>query len=153
ETFFYEPSIGPRKDGLIMAVRKCVEGGQRWVQTTGRPSKRCRDCRAEQVERYGTEHKRLRKETLSQAYGQPCARCGEPMQPGQELHLDHADEGSGYIGFSHKRCNLAAGASKINKERAAAWRLYRATSGDVPAEPAKPPAGTAHYWPSDGSIN
>lgn len=48
-----------------------------------------------------------------------CYRCDHPLQPGDEVHLDHADDGS-YGGFSHcspcqvceQRCNLSAGGTK-----------------------------------------
>jgi hypothetical protein len=61
---------------------------------------------------WGNQHQKLRKQLLAQAYGQPCARCGQPMQPWQELHLDHNDDRTGWIGFSHARCNLRAAAKK-----------------------------------------
>jgi hypothetical protein len=34
------------------------------------------------------------------------------MLPGQALHLDHNDARTGYLGFSHKSCNLKAAARK-----------------------------------------
>jgi hypothetical protein len=30
------------------------------------------------------------------------------------LHYDHRDTGTGYLGFSHARCNTAASADKTN---------------------------------------
>jgi hypothetical protein len=51
----------------------------------------------------------------------PCARCGHELGPmGKHLHYDHADDGIGYLGFSHgtpcpvcgEKCNLQAGAVK-----------------------------------------
>jgi len=69
--------------------------------------------------RYGTEHRRIRAVLYRQLpWGAPCQRCGHPMYPGYErLALDHADDGTGYLGFSHdspcsicgERCNSAAG--------------------------------------------
>jgi hypothetical protein len=69
---------------------------------------------------WGNQHQKLRKALLPQAYGTPCVRCGHVMLPGQELHLDHNDTRTGYLGFSHggrchicgKRCNLSAAAKK-----------------------------------------
>ena len=61
---------------------------------------------------YGQAHKKLRAALLPTAYGQPCARCGEPMYPNQVLHLDHNDTRTGYLGLSHKDCNLKAAAKK-----------------------------------------
>lgn len=66
---------------------------------------------------YGTEHQRLRSATLASAYGTACARCGQIMIEGQALDLDHTDTRDGYRGFSHRRCNRAAGARKGNANR------------------------------------
>jgi hypothetical protein len=62
---------------------------------------------------WGSKHQKLRKQLLPQAYGKPCVRCGQPMQPWQELHLDHNDDRTGWLGFSHKSCNLRAAARKV----------------------------------------
>jgi hypothetical protein len=51
----------------------------------------------------------LRRAALRHAYGQPCSRCGLLMRPGQALDLDHRDDGAGWLGFSHAKCNRAAG--------------------------------------------
>jgi hypothetical protein len=72
---------------------------------------------------WGSKHQKLRAALLPQAYGQPCARCGHPMLPGQILHLDHTDDRTGWLGFSHgsrchicgKRCNLTAAAKKARR--------------------------------------
>jgi hypothetical protein len=61
---------------------------------------------------WGSKHQKLRAVLLPSAYGKPCARCGQPMLPGQELHLDHNDDRTGWIGFSHARCNVRAAARK-----------------------------------------
>jgi hypothetical protein len=58
--------------------------------------------------RYAGAHKALRKRLLAaleREPGQPCPRCGYPMWPGQVLHLDHTDDGAGWLGLSHGRCN------------------------------------------------
>lgn len=34
------------------------------------------------------------------------------MLEGQELHLDHTDDRTGYLGFSHAECNTRAGGFK-----------------------------------------
>ena len=54
---------------------------------------------------YGSRHQALRKVLLPHAYGMPCARCGNPMEQGQALDLDHTDDRRGYKGFSHAECN------------------------------------------------
>lgn len=42
--------------------------------------------------------------------GDLCARCHRPMfDPPADLQFDHTDDRSGYLGLSHKACNLSAG--------------------------------------------
>ena len=82
---------------------------------------------------WGNQHQKLRKRLLPSAYGTPCARCGLPMLPGQKLHLDHNDDRTGWIGFSHAACNVRAAAKK-----ARAIQLY----GKRP----RPTATDAHRW-------
>jgi hypothetical protein len=41
------------------------------------------------------------------------------MLPGQALDLDHTDDRAGYLGFSHRTCNRAAGARLGNQRRRA----------------------------------
>ena len=59
----------------------------------------------------GTNRSLVRTGTLN------CARCGQPIEPGQQWHLDHSDDRSRYIGASHKGCNLQAAANKTNGNR------------------------------------
>jgi hypothetical protein len=64
---------------------------------------------------YDYAHQLARKRLLPHAYGTPCVRCGHLMQRGQRLHLDHNDQRTGYLGFSHARCNLRAAAREGNR--------------------------------------
>ena len=64
---------------------------------------------------YGADHRKLRAKLLPQAYGTPCVRCGRPMLRGQELHFDHNDDRTGYLGFSHRACNIRAAARKAKR--------------------------------------
>ena len=64
---------------------------------------------------YNYRHRKLREQLLPSASGTACVRCGEPMLPGQALEFDHNDERTGYLGFSHKRCNQRAGARKARR--------------------------------------
>ena len=57
---------------------------------------------------YGVEHRRRVAAEREQQYGKPCVRCGYPMVRGQVIQLDHTDDRSGYLGWSHQRCNVAA---------------------------------------------
>ena len=63
---------------------------------------------------YGYKHRQLRAELLPFAIGRPYNRCGQPMNPGQPLDLDHNDNRDGYRGFAHAKCNRRAGANKVN---------------------------------------
>jgi hypothetical protein len=38
-----------------------------------------------------------------------CARCDELIAQGEAWQLDHRDDGRGWLGPSHKRCNLRSG--------------------------------------------
>jgi hypothetical protein len=38
-----------------------------------------------------------------------CARCGEMIEPGAKWELDHKDDGRGWLGPSHAKCNRRAG--------------------------------------------
>ena len=42
-----------------------------------------------------------------------CVRCNEFIQPGTEWHLDHRDDGRGWLGPSHATCNQRAGWEKM----------------------------------------
>jgi hypothetical protein len=73
---------------------------------------------------WGTAHQRLRAKwaPLVEAGLATCARCGGWIDPRPVLtgggnlvtswHLDHDDSRSGYLGPSHRRCNLLDGARK-----------------------------------------
>jgi hypothetical protein len=39
------------------------------------------------------------------------------MEKGQELHLDHTSDRTGYRGFAHAECNTRDGAYKVNNKR------------------------------------
>jgi hypothetical protein len=38
-----------------------------------------------------------------------CARCDELIEAGEDWQLDHRDDGRGWLGPSHQRCNARAG--------------------------------------------
>ena len=73
---------------------------------------------------WGHNHQRRRAAIapLVNAGKATCARCHEPIHPGEDWHLDHSDARDGYLGVSHAGCNLSAGAHKVNGQR-------RATTG------------------------
>jgi hypothetical protein len=59
---------------------------------------------------YGARHRQLRRALapLVAAGGVNCARCGEPIEPGTPWDLGHTDDGLGYSGPEHARCNRGA---------------------------------------------
>jgi hypothetical protein len=70
---------------------------------------------------YGYQYQKLRKALLPSAYGTPCVRCGQPMLPGQKLHLDHDDyDRTKLRGFAHAACNIRAAARKARAIQIAA---------------------------------
>ena len=58
-----------------------------------------------------------------------CCRCNEPIDPGDDWHLDHNDARDGYLGVSHATCNLRDGANKTNGKRRPAPTSSSPTSG------------------------
>ncbi|WP_202237016.1 endonuclease domain-containing protein [Actinacidiphila reveromycinica] len=66
---------------------------------------------------YGTDHQRIRRALLAEAYGRPCHHCGAPMLKGQALDLDHTADRSAYRGFAHASCNRSEGAKRGNANR------------------------------------
>ena len=68
---------------------------------------------------WGHSHQRRRAAIapIVRAGKATCARCGEPIHPEDEWHLDHNAERNGYLGPSHARCNLAAAAAVTNGSR------------------------------------
>ena len=49
-----------------------------------------------------------------------CARCGGLILPGEAWDLDHTDDGTGYLGPSHARCNRAT----AGKQKARLGRIW-----------------------------
>ena len=81
---------------------------------------------------YGAPHKRARDKAMRRY--RPgitrCSRCGLPIcDPPSEVHLDHTDDRSGYLGLSHGACNLRAGRGKQAK-----LALARRPPAELPPE-------------------
>lgn len=68
---------------------------------------------------YGWTHQRLRKqwEPRVMAGDCACAKCGQPIHPGQAWDLGHTADRQGYTGPEHQRCNRSEGASRGNRMR------------------------------------
>lgn len=73
--------------------------------------------------RYGRAHRAIRRRLAADTVGTPCVRCGVLIVPGDELDLDHTDDGRGYLGMAHAACNRAAGARKGNALRGQRKRI------------------------------
>jgi hypothetical protein len=71
--------------------------------------------------RYGGSHQAVRRALLPYAVGAECARCGRPILSGEPVDLDHADDGAGYRGFAHQKCNRQAG-GRLGRARQLAQR-------------------------------
>lgn len=77
---------------------------------------------------YGYEHQLLRARLLPLAYGTSCHFCDVVMREGDDLHLDHTEDRSGYRGIVHAACNVADGARRggeamRRKRLEAGWRV------------------------------
>src|SRR4029077_8070238 len=63
------------------------------------------------VARYGEGHRKVRRRWAPKvrAGKVDCARCYQPILPGEPWDLDHDDAGGDrdYLGPSHRRCNRA----------------------------------------------
>lgn len=102
---------------MVRARRACAGRGCPRIAPAGQT--RCAECAAALEARrgttsargYGSAHQRERSRWAPRvAAGEvSCARCGRLIAPGEPWHLDHADDRRGYLGPSHKRCNLEAG--------------------------------------------
>lgn len=75
---------------------------------------------------YGSEHMKARRAYLAQLERDGVGVCcigGEPIYPGQRLHLDHTPDRSGYRGLACARHNIID-AAKRGRARQNVSRLY-----------------------------
>ena len=68
---------------------------------------------------YGSNHDARRRQVkpLVDAGNAICSRCGNPISPREQWHLDHTDDRQGYLGVSHAYCNLRAAGIKTAQLR------------------------------------
>lgn len=88
---------------------------------------------------YGYEHQRMRRALLPSMPGSSCTRCGKTLREGDKVDLDHNDDRTGYLGFSHASCNRSAGGRK-------AHQMAQAGSG----APSLPVARWSRDWLGEG---
>jgi hypothetical protein len=86
--------------------------------------------------KYGRRHQQKRRLLAGKvaAGGAVCARCHKPIRPGEAWDLDHRDDGPGYLGPSHARCNRATVTHL--KERLGEAPRARTTGSVATPEPA-----------------
>jgi hypothetical protein len=70
---------------------------------------------------YDRTHEAVRRALLAASTtATPCWRCGFPLGPDPgRVDLGHRDDGPGWAGLEHRRCNRQAGARKGNQRRRA----------------------------------
>ena len=76
------------------------------MSTNGKPSRHLRG--------YGSTHATRRRQVkpLVDSGNAVCSRCGDPISPREQWHLDHTDDRTGYLGVAHAYCNLRAAGIK-----------------------------------------
>ncbi len=75
----------------------------------------------DKLARYGYGHQVARAE-WAKLLPRPCTVCGRIVASADRWDLDHNDDGTGYLGPAHYRCNRRKGARKGNRARAASIR-------------------------------
>lgn len=93
-----------------MPTRPCLDCGALTLRTRCaiHEAERQHVRNARRAERYGAEHKAMRRQWLPLvARGTvDCARCDLPIAPGDQWQLDHLDNGTSRP--SHRYCNESA---------------------------------------------
>ena len=100
-----------------MAKRPCpkdgcptlINTGERYCPTHQRETDRARGTTTERG--YGHTHQveRARWATILAQRAVPCARCGEPIRPGEPFDLGHTNDRKSWHGPEHPTCNRADG--------------------------------------------
>ncbi|MFI6428479.1 AAA family ATPase [Promicromonospora sp. NPDC050880] len=76
---------------------------------------------AEKRRRYGYAHQ-LARQAWKKLLPLPCTVCGKTVTAAMDWHLDHTDDGAGYLGPAHASCNTGKAAAKKNKLASEATR-------------------------------
>ncbi len=96
---------------------------------------------------YGSTHDARRRQVkpLVEAGNAVCSRCGNPISPREQWHLDHTDDRQGYLGVAHAYCNLRAAGIKTAK-------LHDETQPPAPHASGSKRLGQAGFSGSDRSV-
>lgn len=108
-----------------MAMRVCVEYECPTLVDRGVRDGRCDEHRrakdkargSRQERGYDRAHELTRAALLPKAYGTRCPHCDQYMYPHHDLHLDHTEDRTGYVGIVHAHCNTSDGARRGNAAR------------------------------------
>ena len=97
--------------------------------------------------RYDATHDAVRKALLAVASPtDPCVRCGRPLGPDpSQIDLGHRDDGAGWSGLEHARCNRQAGGRKGSRRRLKQrrWQMDQVGTGTLGVEVAEDRAHTS----------
>ena len=107
------------KTGGPLSKRVCTCPGCPVLVDAGARGGRCPDHQREarqalgpaRTQGYGWPHQQARAQwqaRMDSGERVRCARCDEPIAPGQPWHLDHTADRRGYLGPSHAHCNTSA---------------------------------------------
>ena len=116
------------RPGTSFGDRVCAWCGRRFVARTWNQRFCCaehtwRAHRPKRAARYANRSHGVLRRVLEPvvALGETrCARCGGLILPGEAWDLDHTDDGTGYLGPSHARCNRAT----AGKQKARLGRIW-----------------------------
>jgi hypothetical protein len=112
-----------------MTLRPCLGlHDQPCHELTARPDRRCKAHASEhnrrrdqargtrQARGYDTAHQLERDRWTPQVNTGTitCARCGQPIRPGQRWQLGHTDDRTAWTGPEHGACNEAAGGRRAH---------------------------------------
>lgn len=110
----------PKRFCICTGCPACGNGCRELYDRDTTSTQRCPACQAHATARrnarpnttsrgYGAQHQALRAQLLDAFQpGQPCARCGQPIQSKADAQLGHLDDDrTQYRGLEHVRCNEA----------------------------------------------
>lgn len=97
--------------GFASELAAGIDRGREQVfdEADARQQDQARDTKAERGYGRDFQQERRRWRRILAVRSWPCARCRQPIHPGQPRHLDHTDDRTDLLGPSHAACNTSAG--------------------------------------------